>query len=307
MIQIVKKVLTFGLVLLAFGAFSFPVKAEKNRYDCSRFDTKRGCGLSNKCKIDKKVRFGNKGHCVPKKEEFKKKKDRKTRLLKESSECKKVSIEYEKDTRFKAKEVKKYEAVCNNANTKKDCDELLNPRQVERDSRGNEDENENTYTRSLIRKFKRACKREVARKLENSNNATTENDDEDSPFGVYEGPSFSGPGLKAGSRIAKSKIDNTISKETSIKKLAIGWVNFALSLVAILAVIAIIYAGILYVTSMGDDGNKDKAKDIILYVAAGILLIFGSYAIVKALLSASGGGIELSQTQNNVPFIESHA
>ena len=123
----------------------------------------------------------------------------------------------------------------------------------------------------------------------------TEQEIEYAPFGVYEGASFSGPGLKAGSRIAKSKLDNTISKETSIKKLAIGWVNFALSFVAILAVIAVIYAGVLYITSMGDDGNKDKAKNIIVYVAAGVLLIFGSYAIVNAFLSANSGSVNIAQ------------
>ena len=67
---------------------------------------------------------------------------------------------------------------------------------------------------------------DAANRLENAESAfNTEQAQEYAPFGVYEGPAFGGPGLKAGSRIAKSKLDNTISKEESIKKLAIGWVT----------------------------------------------------------------------------------
>lgn len=304
MIQTVKKVLVFGIIFGLLGIFSGNANAQINRYECSRFNDRISeCWLSNKCKVDT-INVENslgetteKKVCVPKTESHEAERIKQNKVLAAQSQCEKTSLEYSGDTRFNPAEITKLKAVCIQAasTSEKACEEQLNPKQTEQDSRGNENLADDTYTRSLFRKFKRACKEDALNRLKNAEaKLTAEEAVEYAPFGVYEGPSFSGPGLKAGSRIAKSKIDNTISKEKSIKKLAIGWVNFALSLVAILAVIAVIYAGILYVTSMGDDGNKEKAKNIIIYVAAGILLIFGSYAIVKALLTASGGGVNFS-------------
>jgi type IV secretory pathway VirB2 component (pilin) len=108
-------------------------------------------------------------------------------------------------------------------------------------------------------------------------------------FDTYKGPIFYGPGLRAGARIAKTKLDNTISKERSLQNLILGWTKFALSMTATLAVVALIYAGILYVTDFGQGSNKEKAQKIIQYVVTGIIVIFGSYGIVNTLMKARFG------------------
>lgn len=106
---------------------------------------------------------------------------------------------------------------------------------------------------------------------------------------LYSGAVFSGSGLKGGAIEAHKKLTKSISHETDLKALILGWTKFALELTAVIAVVALVYAGILYVTDLGDGGNKDKAKSIIMWVVIGILVILGSYAIVNTLMKADLG------------------
>lgn len=125
-------------------------------------------------------------------------------------------------------------------------------------------------------------------------------------FDTYKGPVFYGPGLRAGARIAKSKLDNTISKERSLQNLILGWTKFALSMTATLAVVALIYAGVLYVTDFGQGSNKEKAQKIIQYVATGIIVILGSYAMVNTLMKARFGNQIEAITYENVQENQSY-
>ncbi len=106
---------------------------------------------------------------------------------------------------------------------------------------------------------------------------------------VYSGPVFSGGGLRSGAILAHENLTKSISHETDLKALVLGWTKFVLELVAIIAVLAVVWAGILYITDMGDGGNQEKAKKILIWVAVGILVILGSYAIVNALMKADFG------------------
>ena len=106
---------------------------------------------------------------------------------------------------------------------------------------------------------------------------------------VYSGPVFGGGGLRSGAILAHENLTKSISHETDLKALILGWTKFVLELVAILAVLAVVWAGILYITDMGDGGNQEKAKKILIWVAVGILVILGSYAIVNALMKADLG------------------
>ncbi len=98
------------------------------------------------------------------------------------------------------------------------------------------------------------------------------------------GTAFCGPGVKAGSDLTKASIDKSVHTGFDLKKLMIGWTKFLLSLASVAAVIALIYAGFLYVTAFGEDGRMDKAKNIILWVVFGSILIMGSFAIVNSLI-----------------------
>lgn len=71
-------------------------------------------------------------------------------------------------------------------------------------------------------------------------------------------------------------------------------INFFLFFLGLVAVAFIIYGGFLYITSQGDDGNTEKAKNIILYAAIGIVIILVSYAIVNTFIGAGTGNRALT-------------
>ncbi len=64
--------------------------------------------------------------------------------------------------------------------------------------------------------------------------------------------------------------------QTGIAKLINGVLNF----IIILAIAFVVVAGIRLVVSGGDEGEKDKAKTTIIYVAAGIIVILLAKVIV---------------------------
>jgi hypothetical protein len=77
--------------------------------------------------------------------------------------------------------------------------------------------------------------------------------------------------------------------EGSFRNLAKTIVNFFLYFLGFIATIMIIYGGILYVTSAGNDENVGKAKKILLYAIVGIIVILLSFAIVNTVLTAGTG------------------
>lgn len=82
--------------------------------------------------------------------------------------------------------------------------------------------------------------------------------------------------------------------ETSFRALARTIVNFFLYFLGFIATIMIIYGGILYVTSAGNDDNVGKAKKILLYAVVGIVVILLSFAIVNTVIGAGSGNAALT-------------
>jgi len=76
-----------------------------------------------------------------------------------------------------------------------------------------------------------------------------------------------------------------ISTESDLKKLVGSYLNWGLGFLGLLAVVALIWAGILYIGSATDEGNAEKAKNIIKWVVVGILVILISYALVNTLIT----------------------
>ncbi len=72
-----------------------------------------------------------------------------------------------------------------------------------------------------------------------------------------------------------------IAQETSLRALIIRIIIYVLDIILLLAVVAIIVAGIYLIVSNGDEGQKDKAKQIIIYVIVGIVLILLARVIVS--------------------------
>lgn len=67
-------------------------------------------------------------------------------------------------------------------------------------------------------------------------------------------------------------------------------INAVLGLVSAIAVIALIYGGIKYITSLGNEDEAAKAKRVILYAIIGLIVIALSAVIVNFVLSKVKGG-----------------
>ena len=65
-------------------------------------------------------------------------------------------------------------------------------------------------------------------------------------------------------------------------------INYFLGLLGLVAVGFLIYAGVLMVTAGGNDEQVTKAKKIIMYAAAGIVIVLLSYTIVTFVAGALG-------------------
>lgn len=94
---------------------------------------------------------------------------------------------------------------------------------------------------------------------------------------------YSGCGILCG--ISGASGITGLAQSTSISELILKIITFILDIALILAVLAIIIAGLYLITSNGDEGQKDKAKRIIFYAIIGILLILFSRAIVMVVNS----------------------
>lgn len=77
--------------------------------------------------------------------------------------------------------------------------------------------------------------------------------------------------------------------ETSIRGLVLTIVNYALTFLGLVAVIMVIYGGVTYVISAGNDEAVGNAKKIILYALVGIIIILLSFVLVNAVLGAGTG------------------
>lgn len=82
---------------------------------------------------------------------------------------------------------------------------------------------------------------------------------------------------------------NTGAWGGSIRQAITVILNFALFFLGVIATAFIIFAGFLYVTARGDDGQVEKAKNIMLYAAIGIIVVLISFALVNTLLQAGQG------------------
>lgn len=96
---------------------------------------------------------------------------------------------------------------------------------------------------------------------------------------LFSGTAHAYTAVYGGSGLSPTPISG-LSSSISITDIIIKIINFILDLVLIIAVLAVIIAGFYLITSNGDEGQKDKAKTIILYVLIGIIVILLARVIV---------------------------
>jgi len=62
------------------------------------------------------------------------------------------------------------------------------------------------------------------------------------------------------------------------------YISVFLSILGIIFIILVIYAGYNWMTAMGDSGKADKAKDTLWRAVIGLIIIVGTYAIWEFIL-----------------------
>lgn len=71
------------------------------------------------------------------------------------------------------------------------------------------------------------------------------------------------------------------SEPDDLKRLIVDIITTILDFVLLVAVIFVIVAGIRLIISGGDEGQKDKAKQTIIYVIIGIIVVLFARVIVS--------------------------
>ena|SRR3990167_3063460 len=74
--------------------------------------------------------------------------------------------------------------------------------------------------------------------------------------------------------------------QSSLRGLILTIINYFLGFLGLLAVIMVVYGGVTYVSSAGNDEAVGKAKKIIMYALIGIVVILLSFVVVRAVLGA---------------------
>ncbi len=89
---------------------------------------------------------------------------------------------------------------------------------------------------------------------------------------------FDGPGLIGGVELADNVED--LPDADNPRQTVVDILEAILNFVALIAVIMVIIAGFYLVLSMGNEEQRDKAKRIILYTLAGLIVILFARIIV---------------------------
>lgn len=85
------------------------------------------------------------------------------------------------------------------------------------------------------------------------------------------------------------KVTEATGGEASARSLVLTIVNFFLGFLGLIAVLMVIYGGVLVLTSAGNPEQAGKGKKILLYAAIGIVIILLSFAFVSTILGAGSG------------------
>ncbi len=72
------------------------------------------------------------------------------------------------------------------------------------------------------------------------------------------------------------------------REIIVGLTNFLSSMMAVIAVLAFVYAGFLYILNFGNDEMTGKAKKIMFGAIAGLVLAAAAFAIVSTVIPVEG-------------------
>ena len=115
---------------------------------------------------------------------------------------------------------------------------------------------------------------------------------DDWSFGLGTGGASDQPGCSGSNCLSAPSAGNYkgIATTGSLTEAILNWTNFFLGFFALIAMVALIYSGFLYVTAAGNDEQAGKAKKIIIWVVIGIIVILLAYALVNNLITKGPTG-----------------
>lgn len=93
---------------------------------------------------------------------------------------------------------------------------------------------------------------------------------------------FTGGNAQKGVEDVERVLEGTgVTSTDNIVDLVLQYVNFALPFMALAAFLGFVYAGVLYVAGFGSDDQAAKAKKVMIYTVAGVIVVILSYSIVQ--------------------------
>jgi len=99
---------------------------------------------------------------------------------------------------------------------------------------------------------------------------------------------FNGPGLDGGVEILKPLLNNTgIENTSTLTRAILFWIKILLIIAGILAFVAFVWAGFLYITTFVSEENNEKAKKIMIFTGLGIIVILFSYILTNFFINAT--------------------
>jgi len=83
-------------------------------------------------------------------------------------------------------------------------------------------------------------------------------------------------------QVAPEDIDPVVTFEKEdLVDLLVSFANWTLLLIAIIAVIMIIYGAFIYMTTAGDETKVEKGKNIIIYGIVGVLIAILAFGVIS--------------------------
>ena len=82
------------------------------------------------------------------------------------------------------------------------------------------------------------------------------------------------------------KLENPLG--TDISGIIKNFITSVLALSGVLALFAFVYGGIFWMVSMGDATKVTKGRNVMIWAVMGLIVIFGSYAIVSTIYNFLG-------------------
>lgn len=77
--------------------------------------------------------------------------------------------------------------------------------------------------------------------------------------------------------------ESWVSESLTLQEIALNVLDLLLSLVGIIAVIALVFGGLMYLTSAGDQKRIDKAKQVVTTSIIGVIVALSAMIIIREL------------------------